>query len=291
MRACIFLLLAASLRADDLTNRMAARLSEEAEAFLKIAPQVLGTEKLHQSAVKPPSRFHPRAGTAPPPDQWVEHDIISEYGFSVFASESGAIHELRKVTSADGKKVSDSKKAQEELARAMTATDDQSKKELLKQFEHYGLSGAVNDFGQLLLLFTRRGIERYEFTARGATMMGYDKALVFSFKQIDGPESLTVFNERKHDEASKMKLEGEIRVRADDLLPLQITLAGHQGAIPNLLREDAAVTYKMSRFGALLPESTEHQESRNGKIVAQNKFTYTDFHMFGASSGIKFETK
>ena len=30
-----------------------------------------------------------------------------------------------------------------------------------------GLVGAVTDFGQLLLLFTRRDLERYEFTAKG----------------------------------------------------------------------------------------------------------------------------
>lgn len=291
MRVCVFLVLTATLHGDDLTARMTARVSEEAEAFLKIAPEVLGTETLHQSALKPPSRFHPRAGTAPPPQKWIEHQIVSEYAFARFATESNAIHELRQVISADGRTVTETKKAQEELARAMTASDDDSKKVLLKRFESYGLTGAVNDFGQILLLFTRRNVERYEFTPKGSRMIGYDKALIFAYKQIDGPESLTVFDEKKHDRASKLKLEGEIRVRADDFVPLQITLDAHQGDVPDALREEAAVTYKMSNFGALLPASTEHQEIRNGKVVAQNRFTYTDFHKFGASSDIKFEVK
>ncbi len=291
MRACLFLVLAAGLHADELTQKMTARVSEEAEALLKIATDVVGTETLHQSAVKPSSRFHPRTGTVLPAAQWVEHNITSEYGFARFATESGAIHELRRVTTSDGHKIAESKKAQDELARAMTATDDNSKKELLKQFEKYGLTGAASDFGQLLLLFTRRGIQRYEFTYKGSKMIGYDKTLVFAYKQIDGTEALTVFDAKKHDKAQHMRLEGEIRVRADDFVPLQITLSAHTGDAPNSLREDAAVTYKMSDFGALLPVSTEHQEFRNGKVVAQNRFTYSDFHKFGAASAIKFDAK
>jgi hypothetical protein len=291
MRAGLVFILAASLQADDLDQKMRDRVSEEAEALLKLAPDVVGTETLHQSAVKPPSRFHPRTGTAPAPLKWTEHDIVSEYGYAPFATESGAIHELRRVTTADGRKISESKKAQDELARALTANDDNGKKELLKQFEKYGLAGAVSDFGQLLLLFTRRNIERYEFTYKGSKMIGYDKALVFAYKQIDGSEALTVFDEKKHGQAQRMRLEGEIRVRAEDFVPLQITLSTQSGDVPNSLREDAAVTYRMSNFGALLPVSTEQQETRNGKVVAQNKFSYSGFHKFGASSDVKFDAK
>jgi hypothetical protein len=43
---------------------MSARLSEEAEAFLRIAPLVLGHETLQQKALKPPRRFRPRVGAA-----------------------------------------------------------------------------------------------------------------------------------------------------------------------------------------------------------------------------------
>lgn len=291
MRRWALLFLAVGLHADELTQKMAARVSEEAEALLKVAPEVFATETLRQSAVKPPGRFHPRTGTAPPPVQWAEHEVVSEYGYAKFATESGAIHELRQVTSIDGRKAGESKKAQEELARAITATDDVSKKELLKRFEKCGLSGAVGDFGQLLLLFTRRNIERYEFTQKSSRMIGYDKALVFGYKQIDGPESLTVFDQKKPDRVQRLRLEGEIRVRAEDFVPLQITLSAHSGDLPNSLREEAAVNYKMSDFGALLPSSTEHQELRNGHVVARNQFTYSAFHRFGASSDIKFEAK
>jgi hypothetical protein len=291
MRLVVLLCVISTLRADELTQKMAARVSEEAEAFRKIALEVLGTEKLHQSSVKAEPRFHPRVTNTPQKPQWLEHDVVSEYGFATFAGQSGAIHEVRQVMSFDGRKIADSKKAQEALAKAITASEDGQKKELLKQFERYGLNGAAMDFGQLLLLFTRRDIERYEFTAKGARMIGYDRALVFGYKQLDGPEALTLFEQNKGDRANRLKIEGEIRVRASDLVPLQITLAATQGDAPNTIREEAAVTYAMSNYGALLPTATEHHELRNGKLVAQNNFTYADFHKFGASSDLKFDAK
>ncbi|MGH9557628.1 MAG: hypothetical protein ACRD30_00205 [Bryobacteraceae bacterium] len=284
---------ALTARADDLTQKMTARVSEEAEAFLKLAPEVLGTETLHQSARKPASRFHPRVGAAamhPPQSAFIDREVVSQYGFASFSGENGAIHELRQVTSVNGRKVAETKDAQDALAKAIVATDDARKKAMLKQFEKYGLRCAVTDFGQILLLFTRRDIERYEFTSKAPTMIGYDKALVFSYKQIDGPEALALFNPKKPD-AQHLRIEGEIRVRASDFVPLQIILDSHVGDGPNAVREQAAVTYKMSRFGALLPVSTEHRESRGGQVVAENRFTYTDFHKFGASSDIQFEAK
>ncbi len=114
---------------------------------------------------------------------------------------------------------------------------------------------------------------------------------MFAYKQIDGAESLTVFDEKKHDKPQRMRLEGEIRVRADDFVPMQITLAAHNGDVPNSLREEAAVTYKMSDFGALLPSATEHQELRNGKLVQRRTNSPTQILPFGAASDIKFDAK
>jgi hypothetical protein len=291
MRGFVFFLLACTLRADDLTNKMTARVSEEAAAFLKAAPEILGTETLNHSEIKPPARFHPRVGAGantPTEIQWIQRQIVSEYGFSSFASASGAspaVHELRQITSVDGKKINDRKKAQDTLAAAITASHDAQKRALLKDFEKVGLAAAATDFGQLLLLFTRRDIDRYEFTQRPAMMIGYDRALVWSYKQLDNRDALTLFEPKQ---ARRLKIEGEIRVRASDLLPLEITLMTHEGDSPQSVREEAAVTYSESPYGTLLPHTTEHRELRNGKVVMENHFTYSDFHKFGASSGISF---
>lgn len=288
MRALTLLLLAVALRADDQTNKMTARLAEEAAAFVKIAPEVIATERLQQRVIKPPSRFHPRIGTAAtakPQVEWKEHQVVSEYAFSQFGGSEGAIHELRQVTSVDGKKVAEENKAQAALAAAMTAKDDAQKRAMLKEFEKFGLNSAVTDFGQLLLLFSGRDVQRYEFTYRPPKMIGYDRATVWAYKQLDGPETLTLFEPSK---SVHLKIEGEVRVRTTDLLPLQITLVTQQGDAPNSVREEAAVTYKMTPFGVLMPSATEHRELRGGKVVMENHFTYADFHKFGASSDITF---
>src|ERR1700679_1125687 len=103
MRLWCVLLLIPLLRADELTQKMTARVSEEAEAFQKLAPEVLGRETLHQRSMKPAGRFHPRIGnavtTAPRPE-YQERTIVSEYGFTSLAGAD--LHEIRQVTAVDG---------------------------------------------------------------------------------------------------------------------------------------------------------------------------------------------
>jgi hypothetical protein len=288
---CLFLLIPL-LRADELTKKLMARVSEEAEAFQRLAPEVLGEETLHQRSMKPQGRFHPRVGAAPAKPEWQERTIVSEYGFTSFsdAADSSSLHELRQVTAVDGKKIEDAKKAQAALAKAITATDDTRKKMLLKQFEKYGLLGAVTDYGQALLLFTRRNMERYEFTARGSTSLNGQTVQVFGYRQIDGPEAVTVIEENKNDQVKHLRIEGELWVRSDSFVPVRIIMVATQTEAPDRAREEASIYYAMSPYGALLPVKTEHRETRWGKIDAENQFSYSNFKKFGASSDIKFDT-
>jgi hypothetical protein len=294
MRLLSLFLLIPLLRGDDLTKKMMARVSEEAEAFERLAPEVLGEETLHQRSMKPASRFHPRIGnsvtTAPTP-QWQERTIVSEYGLTAFAgADASSLHEIRQVTSVDGKKIEDTKKAQAALAKAIMATDDARKKQLLKQFEKYGLLGAVTDYGQALLLFTRRAMERYEFTARGTNWLNGQAVNVFGYRQIDGTETVTLIEESKNDLVKHLRIEGELWVRSDNFVPVRIIMVATQGAEPDRVKEEAAIDYAMSQYGALLPVKTEHRETRGGKIDAENQFSYANFKKFGASSDIKFDT-
>jgi hypothetical protein len=201
------------------------------------------------------------------------------------------LHELRRVTSVDGRTVQDSKKAQEELLAIITAPGDKRKKELLEQFEKYGLVGAVTDFGQLLLLFNSHDVMHYEFTYRRMEMQGVARLLVFGYQQIDGPEGLTVITSQRDaahegEAAQTMRIGGEVWVRENNFIPVRITLATEQGQI----REEASVDYSMSPYGALLPFWTEHRELRGGKVVVENKFSYADFHKFDAASQINFHS-
>lgn len=228
------------------------------------------------------------SATKAPQPAWQERRIISEYSFASFAGEGGAIHELRRVTSLDGRKLQDGKKAQEELAAIVTAADDKRKKELLNQFEKYGLVGAVTDFGQLLLLFTSGDVLHYEFTYRRIENQGTARLLVFGYQQIDGAEALTVVDARRGQGARNVRIGGEVWVRESNFLPVRITLATGQQS-PDLIREEASVEYAMSSYGALLPFFTEHRELRGATVIAENKFSYTDFRKFDASSDVKFE--
>jgi len=284
-----------TLYGDERTQQLVASLSREADAFRKLAPNVVGEETLFQRAVKPPKGgFRIRVGAAaqsPAEPVWQERRILSEYSFASFAGEGGAIHELRRVLTVDGRRLADSKKAQEELAAIVTAPDDKRKKELLVQFEKHGLLGAVTDFGQLILLFTSGDVLHYEFTFRRAENQGGARLLVFGYQQIDGPEGLTVIDGRRSEAAQTIRIGGEVWVRETNFLPVRITLATGQGEGDSLVREEASVDYAMSPFGALLPFWTEHRELRGKRVVAENKFSYADFHKFGATSDVRFETK
>ena len=283
-----------ALKGDERTQQLIARLSREADAFRKLAPNVVGQETLFQRAQKPISRgFRIRVGASaanPPQPVWQERRVISEYSFASFAGEGGAIHELRRVTSLDGRTLEDSKKAQQELAAIVTAPDDKRKKELLERFEKYGLIGAVTDFGQLLLLFTTADVSHYEFTYRRTELQGAGRLLVFGYQQIDGPETLTVIDKRSGEQGRSVRIGGEVWVSESSLLPVRITLISGQGQSPGDAVEEASVEYALSRYGALLPVWTEHRERRGGQVVAENKFSYANFQKFGASSDIKFET-
>jgi hypothetical protein len=291
VRSAVLLFLAAGLAwGDERTQRLAVRLAEEAAAFGRVAPQVLGVETLQQRAQKPPRRFRIRIGksaTRPAELQWQQRKIVSEYGFSTFAATrgvGGSLHELRQVTSVDGRMVKN--QGPEALARIILASDESRKRELLQQFEEHGLIGAVTDFGPSILLFEPANIGRYEFGGGTPSTIDNVPTLTFAYAQIDGPNPLTFFDAQSK-QTKLLGIRGEIWVRADTYLPLRITLESAAGDI----RQEATVDYQMSRYGALLPVSTRHQEKRAGIVTAENTFVYSEFRRFGASADIIFEPK
>jgi hypothetical protein len=289
MRALLFFFLTLALRADERTQKLIDGLSKQAAAFQKIAPEMLGREILHQRFLKPPRRrFHPRIGEAakkPPQPTWQERDIISEYGFAALGDNRQELHEMRRVIAVDGHIVEDEKQAQDSLAKLIMASDDQRKRLALKQLEKYGLHGAAVDFGQLLLLFNRRDVERYEFTFSSSQQVDGLPLTVFRYKQLDGPEAMTVF---EGDKPLRLRVEGEVWVRSDNYAPVRITLMANQDESGEGLREEATVDYVMSAYGALLPSTIEHRELRDGQVMSESKFVYANFQKFQTSSDIKF---
>jgi len=195
-RTFILLLLLVRLAwADENTRRLANRLAEEASAFQQIAPQVLGVETLEQRAQKQRGGFRIRVGQAATSTEpeWQTRKIVSQYGFTTFASD-GSLHELHEVTSVDGKAVKN--KSAEALTRIILADDDTRKRELLQQFQQYGLVGAATDFGPLLMLFTPTNIVRYEFSYLREESLDNSPVLVFGYKQIDAHKAVRDLQEK-----------------------------------------------------------------------------------------------
>jgi hypothetical protein len=270
VRTAVLLVLGSSLVfGDERTQRLANRLAEEASAFQQIAPQVWGSETLEQRALKQQGKFRIRVGKAANSagPEFQTRKIVSQYGFTTFASD-GSLHELRQVTSVDGKLVKN--KGPEALARIILASDDSRKRELLEQFQAYGLLGAATDFGPLLMLFTPASIVRYEFSYLREATVDNTPVLVFRYEQIDGPNPMTVIDEKG--KSQSLAIRGEVWVRAD-YLPLRVTLI----SVADDVRQEAAVDYSLSRFGTLLPASTHHRELHAGNVTSENTFTYSDF--------------
>ena len=283
MRALALLFLAVSLRADERTQKLTERLTREADTFQMNAPQVVGRETLHQRTLVPLPRRKIRVGKAVEQESeeiWQEREIVSQYGFAALGP---AVHELRQVMWVDGKQVADERKAQDELARLVTGNDDQRRRRSLQQIEKYGLRGTVTDFGQILLLFSRASIERYEITYMGLRMLSPTRMLVFHYKQLDGPQALSVYRQDQRGQVQHLSVEGEIWVRESDGLPLRVTLNATDNSSDQALREEATVDYAASEFGTVLPLQTIHRELRAGMLVTENKFTYGAFHRFGAA--------
>jgi hypothetical protein len=294
MRLCCALAvaLACSARAQQNADLQAMlnRVSEEAEVFAYSARAVLSEETLRQKARKGAVRFRPRIGEAAtklPKEEFQTREIVSEYGYSSFKDSPAALHEFRTITSVDGKKVATQEKARRTLTMGMRSNDDGVKKRMLQDFEKHGLIGAATDFGQLILLFSKRRLKDYEFEIKGRDRIGADTAIVIAFHQNEGKEALTVF---AHNAALRNTLQGFLWVRLPDYLPLRIRLLTSRKEGPFIMNTEGTVDYAMSTHGCLLPASVVHRDVIGDKLITENIFQYTPFRKFGAESELKFDT-
>jgi hypothetical protein len=159
---------------------------------------------------------------------------------------------------------------------------------MMEEFARHGLVGTASDIGQLILLFTRRNLGRYEFQFEGSALVGAERCFVFSYKQMEGPEGVTVWRGNRF---AHQKLTGQVFVRQSDFLPLRIAFASVVGQDARAVREEAQVEYTMSRFGTLLPAAVVHREFRGDALTVENVFSYSNFRRFGASTAVQFDTE
>lgn len=246
-----------------------ARIAQQADAFRRVAPGVSAEETLNQRS-RPPDTRDPQIVTAP----FQTREVISQYGFAALHAAPLALHEFRKVISVDGRRVTTAEKARHAMILGLHSDSDRQKKAFLEDFEKHGLHGAVTDFGQLLLLFGARRQQDFDFHFAAPQQSGADPVFVLGYKQVAGPESLTVF---RGNSAERQSLEGEIWLRQSDYLPLRITMVSSKPFEKATIRDEAAVDYAPGQFGAVLPVSVVHRNYLDKELLSENIFHYSAF--------------
>ena len=286
--------------------QMTGRIAEEAEVFAHAAPSVLSEETLKQRTRKPPSRWVSR--TEQPKDVFITREIVSEYGYSTLSDAPNALHEFRTVISVNGKKIQNAEKARRTLTLGVKSADDNLKKQILRDFEKHGLVGAATDFGQIILLFTKRRLRNYQFDLAGQERVGADMAIALSFQQKAGQESLTTFAGRS---AVHSGLQGFVWVRIPDYLPLRVRVLSSRRDGKYVFNTEATINYAMSQHGCIMPAAVEHRETIQtlddaaqqgaikmtealrrpipGLLLSENTFRYAAFKKFGAETELKFD--
>lgn len=264
------------------------RLAEEAEVFLRVAPQTLSEETLQQKTVKKPSRFRLRLGGPagrPPPPQFQTREIVSEYGYSTFEDSPNVLHEFRQVVSVDGRAVRSHETARRTLSLGVSSREDRLKRLMLRELQDRGLTSVAVDLGQIILLFTKRQLVNFEFKWTGRGQLNSADASVYSFRQVGGAGAVTIFAGRH---ATREALQGQVWVRESDCLPLRVSIVTQRELERHVFRDEATVDYSMSPHAVLLPVSVVHRGYVDGRLESESLFRYATFRRFTADAEIKF---
>jgi len=286
LRAILTLAFAAAALADDRLEPILNRVSEEAEVFQQQATSVVGRETLHHRGRKTGSRFRiGKAALDAPKFSYLQREIVSEYGFSTFQEAPEALREFRQVISVDGRGVLKADQARLALAAGMSSEDDRLRKRMLQDFERYGTIGAATDFGQMLLLFRRRGLAGYEFEISGPGRMGAEEVIVIRYRQKESPDAFRVYHGR---EMTRVNMSGELWVRASDYIPLRVTMQATlpEDGIPVI--HSSTTDYLRSSHGLMLPAAVHYKKMAEGQIIVENRYQYSQYQMFKVEAEIKF---
>jgi hypothetical protein len=256
---------------DERTQRLLARLAEEAANFERIAINLVSEETLYQTAIKETKQKRKDAKEELQ-REWVYRQIRSEY---VFASlgDPKSIREVRKVVSVDGKPAADPGRALDQLLQTVQSGDERARRKLLEDFEKHGLIGTATDFGQLLLLFARPNQEGYLFKFAGEWYLGSELCHLFTYEQQEGKGALTVYSDSG---VQQPKISGEIWVSAKDYRLMRVKLKSNRRENASDVREEGQVDY-VPAHGSMVPSSVIHHQYRNGGLTTENRFLYSQF--------------
>jgi hypothetical protein len=251
------------------TRLVLSRLAQEADRFERNAHRFTGIETLRQ--VQPEGTRYstgPRGITTKLPE--AVHEIVSEYGYISSDEPGGSLKEVRLVLTVNGLKWKRGKKDLSDLANRIGSRDAKNRGRTLESYENYGLRGFLSDAGQIILLFSRGGVERFEFSFDRAE----SGAWVYKYRQIDGPQALTIYGGKQ---PIRQKLQGEYWARSSDATPLRVTLDSAHQSNEIDIRDLTMVDYEMSRWGLLLPTRIDHRQFTGNKLFVVDEFRYKEF--------------
>lgn len=213
------------------------------------------------------------------PDEFHDHKVISNYGLAE-VGRPRVLHEIRTIVTIDGKALEDPSEARHVLTAGLQSPDDDTKRRLLENLERNQLEGAVTDFGQLILLFSKRYQSDYRFSInrdRGQRLGG-EPVTVLKYKQISGLQGLTFFKDTSEDLEPAT---GQIWLRTRDLIPVRIIFDTAEFVSKKFtIRTEAIVDYTASPVG-LVPHSVRHKQFLNSDLMVENDLRYGEFHRVG----------
>jgi hypothetical protein len=256
------------------TRAVLARLGKEADRFERNAHRFTGTETLRQ--VQPDGTRYdtgPRGITTKLPE--VIREVVSEYGYISSDEPGGSLKEVRLILTVDRLKWKQGKKDLNSLADRIGTRDGKNPAKTLESYEDYGLRGFLSDAGQIILLFSRGAVEKYEFSFDRIENAGiFGQMWVYKYLQIDGGQALTIYGGK---EPIRHRMRGEYWVRAVDTTPYRVTLDSTHLMGESEVRDVTMVDYQMSRWGLLLPSKIDHRQFVDKQPFVIDEFTYSDF--------------
>jgi hypothetical protein len=200
-------------------------------------------------------------------------EIVSYYSLGTLKSAPEALREFRHIFIVDRIPIEDEKWALDEFRSELQPRDDPARRALIENFEKRCLASAATDFGQLLLLFTRTNLPKYDFGLAGEARIGDDQAWRIAFTQKAGAESLHIFEAgaKRTD-----RLQGEVTVRQGDYLPLRIDLNDSHKHGESEIRDEAKLAY-MVVSGGLLPAALVYRRYVNNQLALESVYRYSDW--------------
>ncbi len=268
------LLVTSAARGQDVAEFLDA-LSRIASNFAVTAPGLTADEVLEQRGRR--GFLEVLKGTQNAPRQidihlqegFRTHRVLSNYGLTE-SVPGKVLHEIRNVTSFDGRPVAEPVEARHALSSGMRGDEDRTRKIFLENFEQEQLEGAVTDFGQLILLFAERYQKNYTFAVSAPQTLSY--------RQVTGTHGLTIF---QGGSAEREATEGEILFSEPDLIPQRITLnTRRQVSKKDVVRTVASVEYMPGPFG-LVPVKITHQQFLNDSLLVENILHHENFQRLG----------